>query len=379
VALLALSAFLVSCGAKGTAGLSGPQPTLPASSSPAAIPDARSVPVEPLLPEGATVEKVLYGRLLPGEGEQIIVQSSRDIGCDDRQDYLQVFAFDPDFGEWKALFEANRWPSPAAPFIPDRRDFSDHCKRHEVLDLVELVNMEGGGTQDLAVAVSTGKDEPGPLLLKVLSFRAGAAEAIYDETTIRGGAARLLDGDRIALEQGTYPPQSGPLWRGRSSPNGTLTEVIGLDEEYHQVDVLESSVDLYCLHGAVDQVKDDALIVTCDADGLPRFTGFRLTGETRVLPAEFGGPGDLRVGQEVSVSAAEPLELNEDWELEPVAAEIRVLNQRQALAGPPAQASRPPALRQAQDERFSDSAHGEPACRQAGLSNHERATWCVGA
>jgi hypothetical protein len=334
VALLALSAFLVSCGAKGTAGLSGPQPTLPASPSPAATPDARSVPVEPLLAEGATVEKVLYGRLLPGEGEQIIVQSSRDIGCDDRQDYLQVFAFDPAFGEWKALFEANKWPSPAAPFIPDRQDFSDRCKRYEVMDLVELVDMEGGGTQDLAIAVSKGKDEPGPLLLKVLSFRAGAAEAIYDETTTRGGAARLLDGDRIALEQGTYPSQSSPLWRGRSSPSGTLTEVIGLNEEYHQVDILERSVDLYCLHGAVDQVKDDALIVTCDADGLQRFTGFRLTGETRVLPAEFGGPGDLRVGQEVSVSAAEPLEMDEDWELEPVAAEIRVLNQRQALGGP---------------------------------------------
>jgi len=345
VAFLALSALLVSCGAEGTAHLAGPYPTVPASPRAAATPDARTVPVEPLVPEGATIEKVLYGRLLPGEGEQIIVQSSRDIGCADRQDYLQVFAFDQDFGEWKALFEADRWPSPAAPFIPDRQDLSDRCKRYEVLELVELVEMEGGGTQDLAVALATsakggsasggGKDEPGPLFLKVLSFRPGVPEAIYDEVTTRGGAARLVADGRIALEQDTYPSRSGPLWRGSSSPNGTLTEVIGWDGKYRQVDVLESSLALYCLHGAVDQVKDDALIVTCDAGGLQRFTGYRLTGDTQVLPAEFGGPGELRVGQEVSVSPAEPLELDENWELEPVAAEIRVLNQRQTRGGPP--------------------------------------------
>jgi len=336
VALLVLSALLVSCGAEGTAELGGPQPTAPASPRPAASPDARSVPVEPLIPEGATIEKVLYGRLLPGEGEQIIVQSSRDIGCADRQDYLQVFAFDQDFGEWKPLFEADRWPSPAGPFIPDREEFSDPCKRYEVLELVEPVDVErDSDTQELAVALSTGKDEPGPLFLKVFSFRAGVAEAIYDEVTTRGGAARLLDDGRIALEQGTYSSQSSPLWRGRSSPNGTLTEVIGWDEEYREVDVLESSLDLYCRHGAVDEVKDGALIVTCDADGRQRFTGYRLTDETQVLPREFGGAGELRPGQEVSVSEAEPLELGEDWELEPVAAEIRVLNQRQAGGGPP--------------------------------------------
>ena len=349
VALLALCALLLSCGAEGTAHLAGPQPTVPATPRAAATLGARSVPVEPLIPEGATIEKVLYGRLLPGEGEQIIVHSSRDIStqggqtaarlggsasggsCDDRQDYLQVFAFDQAFGEWKPLFEADRWPSPAGPFIPDREDLSDPCKRYEVLELVELVDMEGDGeTQDLAVALATGKDEPGPLYLKVLSFRSGAAEAIYDEITTRGGAARLLADGRIALEQGTYASQSSPLWRGRSNPTGTLTEVIGWGEEYGQVDVLESSLDLYCRHGAVDEVKDDALIVTCDADGEQRFTGYRLTGETQVLPRDFGGPGDLRVGQEVSVSAAEPLELGGDWELEPVAAEIRVLNQGQA-------------------------------------------------
>ena len=307
------------------------------------------MPVEPLIPEGATIEKVLYGRLLPGEGEQIIVHSSRDISaqggqtaarlggsasggsCDDRQDYLQVFAFDQAFGEWKPLFEADRWPSPAGPFIPDREDFSDPCKRYEVLALVELVDVErDSDIQELAVALATGKDEPGHLFLKVLSFRAGVAEAIYDEVTTRGGSARLLDDGRISLEQGTYPSQSGPLWRGRSNPNGILTDVIGWDEEYRQVDVLESSLALYCRHGAVDEVKDDALIVTCDADGGQRFTGYRLTDETQVLPKEFGGPGELRVGQEVSVSEAEPLELGEDWEMEPVAAEIRVLNQGQA-------------------------------------------------
>ena len=346
MAFLALSALLASCGAEGTAGLSGPQPTVPASPRPAAAPDARSVPVEPLVPEGAAIEKVLYGRLLPGEGEQIIVQSSRDIGCADRQDYLQVFAFDQAFGEWKPLFEADRWPSQAGPFIPDREESSDPCKRYEVLELVELVDVERDSeTQELALALSTsakggsasggGKDEPGPLFLKVLSFRPGVAEAIYDETATRGGAARLLADGRIALEQGTYPSRSSPLWRGRSSPNGTLTEVIGWDEEYRQVDVLESSLALYCRHGAVDEVKDDALIVTCDADRRQRFTGYRLTDETQVLPREFGGPGELRVGQEVSVDAAEPLELGEDWELEPVAAEIRVLNQRQASGGPP--------------------------------------------
>ena len=335
MALLALSVPLVSCGAKGTAGLAGPQPTALSSPRPAAIPDVRSVPVEPLIPEGATIDRVLYGRLLPGEGEQIIVQSSRDIGCADRQDYLQVFAFDEAFGEWKPLFEADRWPSPAGPFIPDREDFSDRCKGYEVLDLVELVEIEGGGTQELAVALSTGKDEPGPLLLKVLSFRLGVAEPIYDEATTRGGAARLLADGRIALEQDTYPSRSSPLWRGSSSPNGTLTEVIGWDEEYRQVDVLETSLALYCRQGGVDQVKDGALIVTCDADGRQRFTGYRLTEETQVLPRELGGVAGLRPGQEVSVSAAEPLELSEDWELEPVATEIRVLNQRQAFGGPP--------------------------------------------
>ncbi len=346
MALLALSALLAACGAEGSAELVGPQPTIAPTPRPAATPDARSVPVEPLIPEGATVERVIYGRLLPGQGEQIIVHSSRDIsgqggsasdGSCDRQDYLQIFAFDPDFGQWKPLFEGDKWPSTAAPFIPDREDSSDPCKSYETLDLVELVDMEAdGGIQDLAVALATGKeDKPGPLLLKVFSFRSGAAEPIYDEAAPHGGATRMLAGGRIALEQGTYPSSSSPLWRGRSNPNGTLTEVIGRNEEYGQVDVVESSLALYCRHGAVDQVKDDALIVTCDADGQQRFTGYRLNGETKVLPAEFGGPGDLRVGQEVSVSAAEPLELNEDWELEPVASEIRVLDQQQAFSGFP--------------------------------------------
>jgi hypothetical protein len=344
--LLALSAFLASCGAKGTAGLAGPQATVPAIPTLAATPDARSVPVEALVPEGATVEKVLYGHLLPGEGEQIVVHSSRDIStedgssssqrCADRQDYLQVFAFDPDFGEWKPLFEADKWPSPSAPFIPDREESSDRCKGYEALDLMELADPErDNATEELVVALSTsakggGQEEPGPLLLKVLSFWSGAAEAIYDEATTRGGTARLLPSGSIELKQGTYPPQSSPLWRGRGYPNGTLTEVIGWDDEYGQVNMLESALSPYCRHGAVDEVKDDAIIVTCDTDGQQRFAGYRLTGETSVLPKELGGVAGLRVGQEVSISVAEPLELNEDWELEPIATEIRVLNERQA-------------------------------------------------
>ena len=330
-ALLVWSVLLASCGAEGSGGLVGPQPTAPATPSPAATTDARSVPVEPLVPDGAAIEEVAYGPLLPGQGDQIVVHSSRDIGCADRQDYLQVFAFDQAFGQWKPLFEGDRWPSPAAPFIPDREDFSNRCKGYEVLELAELADVEAGeGVEDLVVALSTGKDEPGPLLLKVFSFRSGEPEVIYDEATTRSGAARLLSGDRIALEQGTYPSQSSPLWRGRSFSNGTLTEVIGWDTEYRQVDVLERSLALHCLHGAVDEAKSDAVIVTCDPGDGQRFTGYRLTRDTKVLPAELGGVAGLRVGQEVSVSPAEPLELNEDWELEPTATEIRVLNQGQA-------------------------------------------------
>jgi hypothetical protein len=340
VALLALSSFLVSCGAKGTEGLAGPRATVPPVPTLAATPDARSVPVESLAPEGATVDKVLYGRLLPGDGEQIVVHSSRQISvkdeqCPDRQDYLQVFAFDPAFGEWKPVFQANRWPSAAGPLIPDREESGNDCERYDLLELAELADIEQDDQlQELVLAVLTSpddgaKDEPGPLLLKVFSFRSGAPEVIYDEATTSGGAARLLADGRVELEQSTYPPQSSPLWKGRCCGNGSLTEVIGWDAEYSQVNVLESSLDLYCLHGAVDEVKSDALIVTCDVGGR-RFTGYRLTDETRVLPAELGGPAGLRVGQEVSVSTAEPLELNKDWELEPVATEIRVLNEQNA-------------------------------------------------
>jgi hypothetical protein len=341
-ALLALSALLAACGAEGTAGVAEPGATVPAPPTSAAAPDARSVDVEALVAEGAAVEKVLYGRLLPGEGEQIVVHSSRDISdddepCADRQDYLQVFAFDPAFDDWKPLFEADNWPSTTAPFIRDREESSDRCETYEVLELVELTDLErSNATEELVVALSTGEeDEPGPLLLKVLSFWSGAAEAIYDEATTRGGAARLLPSGSIGLEQGIYPPQSSPLWRGRCCPNGALTETIGWDDEFDQVDVLESATGLYCRHGAVDEVKDDALIVTCDADGQQRFTGYRVTSETRILPEEIGGLAGLRVGQEVSVSVAEPLAPNEDWELEPVATEIRMLNQRQAALLPP--------------------------------------------
>ena len=340
-ALLALSALLASCGAEGTAGVTGPSATVSAPPTSEAAPDARSVDVEVLIPEGAAVERVLYGRLLPGEGEQIVVHSSRDISdddepCADRQDYLQVFAFDPAFDDWKPLFEADNWPSPAAPFIRDREESSERCKAYEVLELVELTELErSNATEELVVALSTGEeDEAGPLLLKVLSFWSGAAEAIYDEATTRGGAARLLPSGYINLGQGIYPPQSSPLWRGRCCPSGALTETIGWDDQYDQVDVLESATGLYCRYGAVDEVKDDALIVTCDADGEQRFTGYRVTDETRILPEEIGGFAGLRAGQEVSVSVAEPLAQNEDWELEPVATEIRVLNQRQATTQP---------------------------------------------
>jgi len=343
--LLALSTLLASCGAEGTEGLAGPRATVPPVPTLATAPDARSAPVEALVPEGAAVHKVLYGRLLPGNGEQIVVHSSRQISvkdeeCPDRQDYLQVFAFDPAFGDWKPLFEADKWPSAAGPLIPDREESGNDCEDYEVLELVELADIErDDGAQELVLGLLTSpddgaKDDPGPLLLKVLSFRSGAPEVIYDEVTTSGGGARLLPDGRVELEQGTYPSQSGPLWKGRCCANGSLTEVIGWDAEYGQVDVLESTVGLYCRHGAVDEVKDDALIVTCDADGGRRFTGYRLTDRTRVLPAELGGPAGLRVGQEVSVSVAEPLAPDEDWELEPIATEIRVLNQRQATTQP---------------------------------------------
>lgn len=342
-ALLALSTLLASCGAEGTEGLAGPRATVPPVPTPAATPDARSAAVEALVPEEAVVEKVLYGRLLPADGEQIVVHSSRQISikgheCPDRQDYLQVFAFDPAFGDWKPLFQANRWPSAAGPLIPDREESGHDCEAYEVLELVELADIErDDDLLELALALLTSphdgaKDAPGPLLLKVFSFRSGAPEVVYDEATSSGGAARLLPDSRIELEQPTYPPRSGPLWKGRCCGNGSLTEIVGWDAEYDQVNVLESSLELYCRHGAVDEVKRDALIVTCDAGGRQRFTGYRLTDETRVLPAELGGPAGLRVGQEVSVSVAEPLELDEDWRLEPVATEIRVLNERQALS-----------------------------------------------
>jgi hypothetical protein len=297
--------------------------------------------VEALVPEGSAVEKVLYGRLLPADGEQIVVHSSRQISvkdeeCPDRQDYLQVFAFDPAFGDWKPLLEADKWPSAAGPLIPDREESGNDCEDYEALELAELTDIERDDeSQELVLALLTSpddgaKDDAGPLLLKVLSFRSGAPEVIYDEATTSGGAARLLPDGRVELEQGTYPPQSSPLWKGRCCASGSLTEVIGWDAVYGQVNVLESSLGLYCRHGAVDEVKDDALIVTCDADGGRRFTGYRLTGETRVLPEELGGPTGMRVGQEVSVSVAEPLEPDEEWELEPIATEIRVLNREQA-------------------------------------------------
>jgi hypothetical protein len=341
VALLALSALLASCGARGTDGLAGPRATVPPVPTLAATPDARSAPVESLAPEGATIEKVLYGRLLPGDGDQIVVHSSRHISvkgeeCPERQDYLQVFAFDPAFGAWKPLFQANRWPSAASPLIADREESGTGCERYELLELAELADIEQDDQlQELVLTILTSpddgaKDAPGPLLLKVLSFRSGAPEVIYDEATTSGGAARLPSDGRVELEQSTYPPQSSPLWKGRCCGNGSLTEVIGWDAQYRQVNVLESSLDLYCRHGAIDEVKSNAFIVTCDVDGSRRFTGYRLTDETRVLPAELGGVAGLRVGQEVSVSVAEPLQLDEDWELEPVATEIRVLNREQA-------------------------------------------------
>lgn len=275
------------------------------------------------------MERVLYGRLLPGEGEQIVVHSSRDIGCPDRQDLLQVFAFDPAFGDWVAVFDGDLWPSATSPVIPDREDLSEPCRDAEQLPTLALTDLDRDGLEDIVFALATMEDgKEAPLLLEMLSFAAGVAEPLYEQETKRGGVVAVQP-RRVVLEQPTFPSKSGALWRGDDAPNGLLRETIAWDEALQQLVVAERDSTLFCVQGLVERVSHEALFVACRRDGL-RLTGFRVTGETRVLPGTLGGVDNIPPGREVSVrvSGTEP---NAEDEVNPVAAEIVVLDQRQAI------------------------------------------------
>ncbi len=309
----------------------------PATPSPGPVPDARRVPIESLLEPGDRVERVLYGRLLPGEGEQMVVHSSRDIsarggsasggGCLDRQDHLRVFAFDPAFGDWRPAFDADLWPSAASPFIPDRADVPEPCRGAEELPTLALLDLDGDGLQDLVIALATFKDgEEGPLLLEILSFAPGVAEPLYEQATKRGGRV-VVQPEQVVLEQPTFPSRSGPLWRGEEAPNGSLQEVIAWDEALAQPVVAARQNALFCVQGLLERVSPDAVFVVCGGDG-PRLTGFRVTKETRVLPESVGGVDKLQPGREVSVRV-EGAEPDEEDEVNPTAIEIVVLDQRQ--------------------------------------------------
>ena len=308
-----------------------PVPLLTASPAPTPSgppPDARTAAIGPLLQPGARLDRVLYGRLLPGPGEQIVLHSSRDIGCPDRQDYLQVFAFDPALGRWDANFDARRWPSASEPVILDREDRSGRCREREEVRTLALMDLDGDGLLELVLGLATGEDgREGTFWLEILSFAAGVAEPLYEQRAEHGGAVTVRP-QRVELEQPTFPTRSGPLWRGEETPNGLLREAIAWDGALGQAVVVERENTLFCAQGVVERASREALFVMCDVGGR-RVTGFRVRQETRVLPEEVGGVERLQPGREVSVRV-EGSEADEEDRVNPVAVEIVVMNQRHA-------------------------------------------------
>lgn len=144
------------------------------------------------------------------------------------QQYLNVYRWAPDPGEWRRVLDATEFTVNGQPLLATGEPTG------QAVDFLEFVDFDGDGVAKLAIGVQHSGATAGPLLVLILEGAANP-DVVFEQSTMRGGTLTVGENERtLIVETGAYD-EDDPL----CCPSRRSTSVIGHNTSTGEIEVIE--------------------------------------------------------------------------------------------------------------------------------------------
>ena len=206
--------------------------------------EARSVPIDALLRPGTTAQQVLYGEMTGDSVEEIVLLSSAArVGHE--QQYLDVFSYDAAARLWTRILNGTEWPAPEKAMLFTRPDAPFWSDAGQFIDTLELLDIDGDESRELAAGVTFSYGNWGGSSVWVIGLDGQEGSVLYhdipDTGSMQGPSwVKVRPDGRLVV--------TGPYWQpddAHASPSQEFHQLVGYDEERGRVAVLRQEKTVY--------------------------------------------------------------------------------------------------------------------------------------
>lgn len=172
---------------------------------------------------------VLYGQLLPGGPQEIVIHSEASesrVEFAPPQQYVDAFGWS-EAGGWERIFAATEYLDDGRPILATEEFVS------EIVDYLQLVDFRDNGQDQLVLGIQSFGASTGPFDLRILEFAPGSVRVALHTGGDRGGAVER-EGRNLVMDTAVYLPEDAGCCPSRSS-----TSLIGHNPETGRIEVLE--------------------------------------------------------------------------------------------------------------------------------------------
>ena len=228
--------------------------------------DARSVPIELLLRPDAHARSVLYASFDDTPPEEIVVYSDTTLVKGEREcgpvPFLEVFAYDPDAGQWAKVFDASEGEK---ALIARLEEYQEGLMCFgEWIHPLELTDFDSDGRHELLVRTLAGGGTANFTAVTVLGFEGEASELkptkLFEAHLWKLQAVVVASERELWLDQGLWLRGSGPQMVAM------LRGVVRYDAAENTLGVVDEEARLLCTEGTLVEKGAGTLTVRCDAN-----------------------------------------------------------------------------------------------------------------